>query len=65
MRNETTKNIMHFYCINFLKLTLLLFVMEISSDWMIADLHIHSRFSRACSKDLNFENFFESFNTFF
>jgi len=25
-------------------------------DWMIADLHIHSRFSRACSKDLNFEN---------
>ncbi len=23
---------------------------------MIADLHIHSRFSRACSKDLNFEN---------
>lgn len=25
-------------------------------DWMIADLHIHSRFSRACSKDLNFDN---------
>jgi uncharacterized protein (TIGR00375 family) len=23
---------------------------------LIADLHIHSRFSRACSKDLNFEN---------
>jgi uncharacterized protein (TIGR00375 family) len=23
---------------------------------MFADLHIHSRFSRACSKDLNFEN---------
>jgi len=23
---------------------------------MIGDLHIHSRFSRACSKDINFEN---------
>jgi len=27
-----------------------------NKDWMIADLHIHSRFSRACSKDINFEN---------
>ncbi len=26
------------------------------SNWMIADLHIHSRFSRACSSNLNFEN---------
>jgi uncharacterized protein (TIGR00375 family) len=26
------------------------------NNWMFADLHIHSRFSRACSKDLNFEN---------
>ena len=25
-------------------------------DWMISDLHIHSRFSRACSKNINFEN---------
>ena len=25
-------------------------------NWMIADLHIHSRFSRACSKDITFEN---------
>jgi len=25
-------------------------------NWMIADLHIHSRFSRACSKNINFEN---------
>ncbi len=25
-------------------------------DWMIADLHIHSRFSRACSKELTFGN---------
>lgn len=25
-------------------------------DLMIADLHIHSRFSRACSKNINFEN---------
>ena len=23
---------------------------------IFADLHIHSRFSRACSKDLNFDN---------
>jgi uncharacterized protein (TIGR00375 family) len=28
----------------------------IKDDWMISDLHIHSRFSRACSKDLNFDN---------
>lgn len=27
-----------------------------NSDWMIADFHIHSRFSRACSKDITFEN---------
>jgi uncharacterized protein (TIGR00375 family) len=27
-----------------------------NSDWFIADLHIHSRFSRACSSNLNFEN---------
>jgi len=26
------------------------------ASWMIADLHIHSRFSRACSSNLNFEN---------
>jgi len=25
-------------------------------NWMIADLHIHSRFSRACSSSLNIEN---------
>ncbi len=25
-------------------------------NWLIADLHIHSRFSRACSSNLNFEN---------
>ena len=25
-------------------------------DWMIADLHIHSRFSRACSKNIDFPN---------
>ncbi len=32
--------------------------MEIKNkeNWMISDLHIHSRFSRACSKNLNFEN---------
>ena len=28
----------------------------IEKDWMFADLHIHSRFSRACSKDLTFPN---------
>ncbi len=27
-----------------------------SENWMFADLHIHSRFSRACSKDLNLDN---------
>jgi len=26
------------------------------NDWMIADFHIHSRFSRACSRNINFEN---------
>jgi len=25
-------------------------------NWMIADLHIHSKYSRACSKDLTFNN---------
>lgn len=30
--------------------------MEIKEDWMISDLHIHSKFSRACSKNINFEN---------
>ena len=25
-------------------------------NWTIADLHIHSRFSQACSKNINFEN---------
>jgi uncharacterized protein (TIGR00375 family) len=25
-------------------------------NWMIADLHIHSRYSRACSSNINFEN---------
>ena len=29
---------------------------EDKKDWMIADLHIHSRFSRACSKNITFEN---------
>ncbi len=28
----------------------------IEDDWMITDLHIHSRFSRACSKNIDFEN---------
>ncbi len=28
----------------------------VNRDWMIADLHIHSRFSRACSKELNIPN---------
>jgi uncharacterized protein (TIGR00375 family) len=27
-----------------------------NGDWMIADLHIHSRFSRACSKNIDFPN---------
>lgn len=26
------------------------------NNWLIGDLHIHSRFSRACSKDLNLDN---------
>jgi uncharacterized protein (TIGR00375 family) len=26
------------------------------NNWMIADLHIHSRFSRACSSNITFEN---------
>jgi len=29
---------------------------ELIKDAMIADLHIHSRFSRACSKNITFEN---------
>jgi uncharacterized protein (TIGR00375 family) len=33
-----------------------LFTMEEKKDWLITDLHIHSKYSRACSKDLNFEN---------
>jgi uncharacterized protein (TIGR00375 family) len=28
----------------------------IKENWLFGDLHIHSRFSRACSKDLNIEN---------
>jgi uncharacterized protein (TIGR00375 family) len=30
--------------------------MKDKENWMFADLHIHSRFSRACSKSINFEN---------
>jgi uncharacterized protein (TIGR00375 family) len=30
--------------------------MENKSNWMFSDLHIHSRFSRACSSSLNIEN---------
>lgn len=29
---------------------------EIKENWIFADLHIHSRFSRACSKDLTIPN---------
>jgi uncharacterized protein (TIGR00375 family) len=29
---------------------------EVLKNWIFADLHIHSRFSRACSKDLNIPN---------
>jgi PHP family Zn ribbon phosphoesterase len=29
---------------------------KMSPEWIFADLHIHSRFSRACSKDLNIPN---------
>jgi len=29
---------------------------EIKENWLFADLHIHSRFSRACSKDLTIPN---------
>ena len=28
----------------------------IQKDWMISDLHIHSRFSQACSRNITFEN---------
>jgi len=28
----------------------------INENWIFADLHLHSRFSRACSKELNFDN---------
>lgn len=28
----------------------------IKDDWMISDFHIHSKYSRACSKNINFEN---------
>ncbi len=27
-----------------------------NEDWLIGDFHIHSKFSRACSKDLTFDN---------
>ncbi len=30
--------------------------MIVKEDWMIGDLHIHSRFSRACSRNITFEN---------
>ncbi|MAG11174.1 DNA helicase UvrD [Candidatus Pacearchaeota archaeon] len=30
--------------------------MDDQSNWMVADLHIHSRFSRACSRNIDFEN---------
>jgi len=29
---------------------------EIQKNWIFADMHIHSRFSRACSKDINIPN---------
>jgi uncharacterized protein (TIGR00375 family) len=29
---------------------------EYRKNWFFADLHLHSRFSRACSKDLNLDN---------
>jgi len=29
---------------------------EVQKNWIFADMHIHSRFSRACSKDLNIPN---------
>jgi uncharacterized protein (TIGR00375 family) len=29
---------------------------EVKKNWIYADMHIHSRFSRACSKDLNILN---------
>ena len=29
---------------------------EKKGNWLIADLHIHSKYSRACSKDLNIDN---------
>jgi len=31
-------------------------IIENKDNWMISDLHIHSRFSRACSKNITFEN---------
>jgi uncharacterized protein (TIGR00375 family) len=30
--------------------------MEEKENWLFADLHLHSRFSRACSKELNLDN---------
>jgi uncharacterized protein (TIGR00375 family) len=30
--------------------------MEEKENWIFADLHLHSRFSRACSKELNLDN---------
>lgn len=29
---------------------------EVKKDWIFAELHVHSRFSRACSKGLNIDN---------
>jgi len=31
-------------------------MIKYKENWMIADLHIHSRFSRACSRNIDFEN---------
>ena len=42
---------------NFLIVCCLFLIMELNFDEvLIADLHIHSRFSRACSKNITFEN---------
>lgn len=31
-------------------------ILEDKTNWMIGDLHLHSRFARACSKNITFEN---------